>query len=144
MPWKLLPRTFQDAVALLSELDIEYLWVDALCIIQDDQADWRHEATKMASIYSHAYLTIAATSSPNSNGDLFTEFHSYQVPHRALVCPHSPAQDTVEVHEVSREIVAIRDLRSTMPINSFGGLAVPGISYTRHFDPRSSLGGKSN
>lgn len=42
-------------------LDIGYIWIDCLCILQDSKADWEHEAAHMADIYSNAYLTIAAS-----------------------------------------------------------------------------------
>jgi hypothetical protein len=45
----------------LHKLGIKYVWIDPLCIIQDSEEDWREESSKMADIYSHAHLTIAAT-----------------------------------------------------------------------------------
>ncbi|KAK3504043.1 heterokaryon incompatibility protein-domain-containing protein [Neurospora crassa] len=55
-----LPQTLQDAIAVTRALDQQYLWVDALCIIQNSPSDWEVESSKMASIYRGAYLTIAA------------------------------------------------------------------------------------
>lgn len=57
-----LSQTIQDAVKVVRELRIQYLWIDALCIIQEDKADWIHESKKMGQIYANAFLTIAATS----------------------------------------------------------------------------------
>ncbi|KAN0077636.1 Heterokaryon incompatibility protein (HET) domain containing protein [Elaphomyces granulatus] len=42
-----LPQTFQDAVTVAREIGIEYLWIDSLCIIQDDSGDWKEESQKM-------------------------------------------------------------------------------------------------
>ncbi len=56
-----LPTTFQDAVSLTRSLKIRYLWIDSVCIIQDDRQDWRIESSRMCDMYSNAYLTIAAT-----------------------------------------------------------------------------------
>ncbi|KAJ8109993.1 hypothetical protein OPT61_g7047 [Boeremia exigua] len=70
--WDSLPATFQDAIEVSRKLNIRYLWIDSLCILQDDPSDWRDEGSKMATIYSGAVLTIAATASPNSTGGLFT------------------------------------------------------------------------
>jgi hypothetical protein len=56
-----LPKTLQDAIFLVRYLGIRYLWADCLCIVQDDKADWEREASRMAVVYSNAYLTIAAT-----------------------------------------------------------------------------------
>lgn len=53
-----LPATIRDAIKLCQALDIQYLWVDSLCIVQDDSEDWRHEAAEMASIYGRSALTI--------------------------------------------------------------------------------------
>ncbi|KAF3809524.1 hypothetical protein GCG54_00012808, partial [Colletotrichum gloeosporioides] len=57
-----LPKTFQDAITVTRALGIDFIWVDSLCIIQDDPDDWAKEASQMASIYRNAYITIAATS----------------------------------------------------------------------------------
>lgn len=57
-----LPKTFQDAITVTRELKIQYIWIDSLCIIQDDVDDWNREASRMEDVFSSAYLTIAATS----------------------------------------------------------------------------------
>jgi hypothetical protein len=66
-----LPQTFRDAVALVRALDIDYLWIDSLCIIQDDEQDWDREAAKMGSLYRNAFLVIAAAGSEDPTGGLF-------------------------------------------------------------------------
>lgn len=58
-----LPTSFQDAVYITRKLNIRYLWIDSLCIVQDDEDDWEIESAKMASVYQNAYVTIAATAS---------------------------------------------------------------------------------
>jgi hypothetical protein len=63
-----LPRTFQDAVLVTRSLGIKYLWIDSLCIIQDDVEDWQTESGKMADVYSDAYLVIGANRSFDCNG----------------------------------------------------------------------------
>lgn len=60
------PQTIQDAIITVRKLGIKYLWVDALCIIQDDEKDWKEEASRMGWIYANAYLTLAATSAKSS------------------------------------------------------------------------------
>ncbi|KAK2044833.1 heterokaryon incompatibility protein [Colletotrichum somersetense] len=65
------PQTIQDAVEVTRRLNMRYLWVDAVCIIQDSARDWEVESAKMASVYHNAYLTIAAgTSTCASEGFL--------------------------------------------------------------------------
>jgi hypothetical protein len=71
IPWNQLPQTFQDAASLSRALGIRYLWIDALCIVQDDEEDREREVAKMANIYSGSYLTIAATRGFDSHAGLF-------------------------------------------------------------------------
>lgn len=51
-----LSKTIQDAIVFLRKLGLRYLWVDALCIIQGNEADWAEQAQNMGQIYSNAYL----------------------------------------------------------------------------------------
>lgn len=60
---KKLPKTFHDAIMVAYELGIPYLWIDSLCIIQDNTADWNQEASEMAQVYTNSYITIAALNS---------------------------------------------------------------------------------
>jgi hypothetical protein len=63
-----LPLSFQHAVTATRDLGLNFLWIDALCIIQDDQDDWQEESGKMAAIYRDAYLVLGADMSANSHG----------------------------------------------------------------------------
>ncbi|KAK0651551.1 hypothetical protein B0T16DRAFT_323690 [Cercophora newfieldiana] len=45
--WDELPATLRDALLSTYFLGIEYLWIDALCILQDNPADWMVESSKM-------------------------------------------------------------------------------------------------
>ena len=56
-----LPQTIQDALIVTSELGFQYCWVDALCIIQDDDGDKGVQLGSMPLIYSEANVTIGAT-----------------------------------------------------------------------------------
>jgi hypothetical protein len=73
VPLAELPRTFRDAVEVSRALDIRYLWIDSLCIVQDDDADWEAHVKLMADIYRNAYITLAAGASEDDNGGLFQD-----------------------------------------------------------------------
>jgi len=60
MPFKELAAATRDAVEVCIALGISYLWVDALCIIQDNAEDWQRESTRMKAVYAGAYVTICA------------------------------------------------------------------------------------
>ncbi|KAL8364550.1 hypothetical protein RB595_003706 [Gaeumannomyces hyphopodioides] len=61
IPLASLPQTFQDAAEICRWLGVKYLWIDALCIYQDSEADWEREAGMMGDIYGGALINIAAT-----------------------------------------------------------------------------------
>jgi hypothetical protein len=65
--FKTMPQTFQDAITVARTLGIKHLWIDSLCIIQDDPRDWEIESSKMAAIFSNAYLTLVAASGSSCN-----------------------------------------------------------------------------
>ncbi|KAK0622502.1 hypothetical protein B0T14DRAFT_428531, partial [Immersiella caudata] len=45
LPTANLPATIQDSIIFSRRLGYQYLWVDALCIVQDDTEDWEREAS---------------------------------------------------------------------------------------------------
>ncbi|KAK4205558.1 heterokaryon incompatibility protein-domain-containing protein [Triangularia verruculosa] len=70
VPADSLPQLFHDAILVAKAAGITYLWVDSLCIIQDDKDDWTREAERMGSVYQNARLVIAAASSQDSTDRL--------------------------------------------------------------------------
>lgn len=66
IPYDHLPKTFQDALIVCKALDVHYIWIDSLCILQDSQEDWAVQGSKMAQIYSDCLVTIAADAAANS------------------------------------------------------------------------------
>lgn len=58
-----LPPTFQNAIEVCRGLSMPYLWIDSLCIIQDDTDDWNREAARMGRVYNDAFLVLIASSS---------------------------------------------------------------------------------
>jgi Heterokaryon incompatibility protein (HET) len=73
IPVAQLPKTFRDAVQVTRRLGYQYLWIDALCIIQDSQQDWLQESASMTNVYSFSRLNLAAEASVDANGGLFSE-----------------------------------------------------------------------
>ena len=56
-----LPRTIQDAMAFVLGIGQRYLWVDALCIVQDDSNSKETQIKHMGSVYHAALFTIIAS-----------------------------------------------------------------------------------
>ncbi|KAH8592585.1 heterokaryon incompatibility protein-domain-containing protein [Bisporella sp. PMI_857] len=76
-----LPLCFRDAVLITRNLGYRFLWIDALCIIQDQEskADWMVESAKMAQIYAKSTLTISAGSSNRCNSRILQRRESADV-----------------------------------------------------------------
>ncbi|CAM1505088.1 Fc.00g107250.m01.CDS01 [Cosmosporella sp. VM-42] len=65
IPASQLPQAIRDSIAATKALGIPYLWVDALCILQDVASDWDMQCTLMVKIYGSAHVTLTAAASPN-------------------------------------------------------------------------------
>lgn len=65
IPLNEMPASYRDLIKVAHLLGVRYVWIDSLYILQDDNADWDRESSKMSGIYRNAYLTIAATRSRN-------------------------------------------------------------------------------
>jgi hypothetical protein len=88
VPWDLLSKTFRDAIIVAWKLGFRYIWIDALCILQDSFDDWEYHASKMAQIFSDSQLTISASSSSDGSGGCFS----------------SRSDDTWTLHSSGRQI----------------------------------------
>jgi len=117
--WQALPHTFRDAVSVVHQLGIHYLWIDALCIIQDSKTDWEQESAKMGDYYRQAFVTIAASSS--RNGD--TPF---------LKCRELPTEFLTQDHLGNQFPVHVRRYRGENTKEQFAPLALRGWTWQEH------------
>lgn len=62
IPLDRLPQTIRDGFFVARRLGMQHIWVDALCIIQDDLQDREREVGQMQHIFSNAHVTIVAAS----------------------------------------------------------------------------------
>jgi hypothetical protein len=109
IPTSELAATVRDVICVASELCIQYIWVDSLCIIQDDIKDWAHEASLMKDIYSNAELTVAASHGRDTSAGLFNHrllpYHDLRVPGTNIRVQYEPNRyktATQSFHEASR------------------------------------------
>lgn len=88
-----LPATFRDAVAATRILEIPFLWIDSVCILQGDKEDWETEGSKMADVYSNATICIAA-SDANDDAEGFLKPRKQQ-PALTIDVTFSPTTDSI-------------------------------------------------
>ncbi|KAK4216294.1 hypothetical protein QBC37DRAFT_471531 [Rhypophila decipiens] len=67
MPFDILPSTYRDAIIITRHLGIRYLWIDSLCIVQED---FLIEEPKRSDYFSNAILNIV-TGVPGSSTRIF-------------------------------------------------------------------------
>lgn len=100
IPWHDLSRTHRDAIQVARKLSIAYLWIDALCIVQDDRSDWLEESSKMRDIYSSAELVICADNSEGTDSGFLRErLDEHQWP-----TPEAPSYRTMEGRTPNEEM----------------------------------------
>jgi hypothetical protein len=79
IPMSSLPLTFRQAVEVTRALGIQYLWIDSLCILQNDKDDCEREASLMGDVFANAYATLFAERSSHSDDGLFPNFQETQL-----------------------------------------------------------------
>lgn len=72
-----LPKTYREAMMFAARIEhVGWIWIDSLCIIQNDKDDWTHESSDMQRVYRESFLNISATASLHSDEGLYRETFS--------------------------------------------------------------------
>lgn len=88
----------RDAVTVARALSIPYIWIDALCIIQDDGVDWQRESMTMADVYRQAHITICTPGSSSCHqGFLERKPKSIAIPFKSHINPEITGSYNVRV-----------------------------------------------
>ena len=87
--------TIRDAILVTRALEIPYIWIDALCIIQDHEAkEWSEEASKMDEIYGGSTVTLVAASSKSVTNGFLKERELQYIP---ILKDNDPAGDSTDI-----------------------------------------------
>jgi Heterokaryon incompatibility protein (HET) len=117
-------KSFQDAITITRGLHIRYLWIDALCIIQDSAEDWAIESAKMAQYYKGGSVMISALASPGAGHGILhprpsdtnavnVSLHNHDLYIRpALEDAWSVIQDETHFHSRVRQEISIQPLNT--------------------------------
>lgn len=112
-----LPLTFKDAIEVARQLDILYLWIDSLCIIQDDSTDWQAESALMGEVYSNGVLNIMATACENSHQGLYRDRDPRELRHCSFKASWTAIK---EKHLIVLDNNLWEDLITRAPLNERG------------------------
>ena len=80
-----LPQTLKDALHVTYRLNLQFIWIDALCIDQDDPDDVSHEIAAMPDIYKGGICTITASRASGSK-EGFMQDHEVEAIHHEPIC----------------------------------------------------------
>lgn len=108
IPWDEIPLTFRDAILYTKRLEIDYIWIDTMCIIQQDGEDWGQESTRMFQYYSNAYITLGSTFATNCNEGFFSQkpnissrLHLLDVKFRGAILPLYISRDDAQAYDLA-------------------------------------------
>lgn len=106
-----LPQTVSDAITLARRLDVRYIWVDSLCIIQGQDytaiKDWEREGKSMDKVFQGAFFTVKATGASDAYQGLF----NHRTPLVGPCC-------TIPIdRDQSKLVYLAKNANITLPIN---------------------------
>ncbi|KAH6887106.1 heterokaryon incompatibility protein-domain-containing protein [Thelonectria olida] len=126
IPPKEMPKTFQDAIYASHILELQYVWIDALCIIQDDANDVAKEIAGMGGVYRNALLTLTAEGAASSSHGLFSK----RDPRRTRPCV-LPMSASAEDATVSGEVTVTASPRGRDYLSSRGWVLQEAVLSSR-------------
>lgn len=98
----------QDAIIVTRQLSIPYLWIDSLCIFQDDITDWNRQCMDMDKIYGHAEITIRAASSTSCReGFIKRKVPQIRLPYHSALNQALQGSMWIELQEVGLSLAPL-------------------------------------
>lgn len=87
IPLSSFPLTLRDGIVVVNQLGLSYLWIDAVCIIQDDEADKDDEIPQMRRIFSNAHCTIIAATAAHCHAGFIHRRYLPSIPELCVPYP---------------------------------------------------------
>ncbi|TLD11687.1 hypothetical protein PspLS_11776 [Pyricularia sp. CBS 133598] len=95
IPLETMSPVMRDAVTVCRALKVRYLWIDALCIMQNHQGDWEVQSSKMCEVYSQSRFTICAASSSSCQEGFLAPTPDRSGPYLQIDCTYHAATGEV-------------------------------------------------
>ncbi|CAG9980898.1 unnamed protein product [Clonostachys byssicola] len=100
-----LPLVYRDAFTIVDRLGLSYLWIDQLCVLQDNQSDQSLNANETSRIFSRALLGICAVGSTDPYSGLFTGRDPDLIIPTILKLPFGGLETTSYILETDKDLV---------------------------------------
>jgi len=114
---KMLPRTIQDAITVTRRLRQQYLWVDALCVLQDDGTARAQDISNMHDIYANAFITICASSAVKCSDGFLKDFtNSFP---SAIRVPFHPPESTAGTILLRKQLSIVSRWRTPLDVRAW-------------------------
>ncbi|KAI0122438.1 HET-domain-containing protein [Daldinia grandis] len=118
-----LPQTIKDAILVTHSLGLSYLWIDALCIIQNDPEDKKKEISQMCNIYQNSFVTIAAATSTSVHESFLNNAAIFNTRHATCTVPFTdPSKEACDLKSLNSFTVSPVHAHKTdvFPLNKRG------------------------
>jgi hypothetical protein len=106
-----LPKTIEDAIALVWRMELEYIWVDSVCLMQDDKAEISREIATMQRVYGNACFTLCVCSSSRASDGLFFKREAWKYEARGFILGQ------LWIHNTPK---SLNEVRAGCPLSSRG------------------------
>ena len=123
MPYMDWPATFRQTISIARQLQIKYVWIDSLCIIQDRQ-DWAVQSQLMHRIYAGGVLNLAAVATPTMADGLQLHRDPLEVS-PCVLSGRVPEYGTSVLHFLCWRPNEFRDRVDNSPLYRRGGRDTP-------------------
>lgn len=116
-----LPATIQDAIKVCEEVGLQHIWIDSLCIIQDDNEDVNRELAVMPKIYERAWVTISASSASGVSEGFLHDRHPKSLDpnlEMPVALPYMSKDDQATGTVIMASTKTLEEDHRSVPINS--------------------------
>ncbi|KAJ4289051.1 hypothetical protein N0V90_011393 [Kalmusia sp. IMI 367209] len=110
------PKTIKDAMSFVLSLGERYLWVDAICLVQDDQAQMSRDVPNMDIVYGQAFATLAALGGTDANAGLAGVREGSRDPQKITTLTISDRSQDLDDDPDSKEKETVRLVATPRPL----------------------------
>ncbi|KAF2802742.1 uncharacterized protein BDZ99DRAFT_576624 [Mytilinidion resinicola] len=104
IPLSNLPKTWSDAMTIAKRLGIRYIWIDALCVLQDCEEEQQQNSFQESEIYRKSWVTISAAGSINDDEGCFFDRDSRTIERVHVDLPAAHGADGLQKFTLGRRV----------------------------------------